>query len=119
MKRLKLWLRRRLFTYATDIEPSPAWTEADSARLRNFMRSETGLKLGIHLRSLTVRGALGAIHAQSERLAWQCGQAAGTQQAVQAIDQLAQWSPEPEEPAPGVPTDDLSWLHGLKSTDGI
>lgn len=110
MHRLRQWLKRRLFTIATDYVPVPEWEQADAVRLRAFLASETGRKLGTQLRGLTVTGALSAIHAQSERMAWQCGHAAGVQQAVQVIDQLAQWQAAPEEPKPDVPTDDLSFL---------
>lgn len=119
MLRLRHWLRLRLLAFATDYTPPVEWTKADSERLRAFMKGETGLKLAAQLRGLTFRGTLGAVHSVPEKLPWQCGHAAGMQNAVQILDQLANWNAEPDQQAAaGTPTDDLTWLHGRDATNG-
>ena len=92
-------------------EEVPEWTTVDAGHLKAFMRSETGLKLGVMLRQLTVREALSAIHAEPEKLPWMNGKAAGVMQMVQMLDRMALVQDREAAVDPKGPTDDLSWLH--------
>ena len=105
------WFRRPgLRPVVLVTEEVPEWTQADVSQLRAFMRSGTGLKLGVMLRQLTVREALSAIHAEPEKLPWTAGKAAGVTQVVQMLDRMALSQERVETVDPKVPTDDLSWL---------
>ena len=110
------WFRRPgLRPVVLVTEEVPDWTQVDAGHLKSFMRSGTGLKLGVMLRQLTVREALSAIHAEPEKLPWTAGKAAGVTQVVQMLDGLALSRERVETVDPKVPTDDLSWL---KDDDG-
>lgn len=92
----------------------PRWTGGDAGDLRSFLASPAGLKLGVLLRDRLTRAAANAVNtpADSTRLAWQCGHAAGMHTAVATLDLYA--SP-PEEVSPATsdnrPSDALDWLH--------
>ena len=97
-----------------DLQPPPDWTAEDAERLRVFLAGETGLKFVAVVRRLTTTTALAAMHADQSKLRWQCGFAAGVQGTAENIDQLARWQEQAAEPAKGVPTDDLEWMHERK-----
>lgn len=106
---IRLFRRSRPVVLIT--EETPEWTVVDAGRLKAFMRSETGAKLGVMLRQLTVREALSAIHAEPEKLPWRNGKAAGVVQVVQMLDQMTLVQDREAAVDPRVPTDDLSWLN--------
>jgi hypothetical protein len=96
------------------------WTAADATRLREFLGSDTGLKLGRALRQVVGQSALSAVHVgpsqSSLDLPWRCGRAAGMAETSAYLDTLAAWRVDGLEEAlrnnqDDRPNLDLSWLN--------
>lgn len=96
----------------------PRWEPEDARNLRVFLASDTGVKLGVSLRHLIVSGAIAAIHADGDRLAWKAGHAAGFKTATETLDQLASWTDEKPATKDDRPDDNLTWLHGRENDNG-
>lgn len=95
----------------------PAWEKENAAALREFLASETGLKLGTMLRHLIVTQSMAAMGAESSRLFWQCGHASGVRWAAELLDQLGQWESEITPGKDDRPSENLNWLHGKGRDD--
>jgi hypothetical protein len=103
------------------------WTASDAAELRQFLNSVAGRSLGAAMRQWVAATAARAMRAEPGRLPWECGRAAGIQDAAAQLDFLAGWSADPDarasvpiDPddatssagdATRRPDDDLAWLY--------
>lgn len=92
------------------------WTEDDATRLREFLRTDTGLRVGLMMRDLITRSAMSAMDSRGEKLPWEAGRVCGLRDAAATLDALASESKAPkQDPNDDRPTLDLHWLHGNDS----
>ena len=89
------------------------WDESDATRLREFLRTDTGTKVGLMMRDLITRGAISAMDSVGEKLPKEAGRVAGLRDLAAFLDALQREAPKPQvDPTDDRPDVNLHWLHG-------
>lgn len=108
-----LWRALCLWRDARMVTSRVGWTDDDATRLREFLKSDTGRRVGLMMRDLITRTALSAMDSRGEKLPWEAGRTCGLRDLAAILDALQSETKKPQvDPKDDRPTLDLHWLHG-------
>jgi hypothetical protein len=95
------------------VTKAAGWTEDDATRLREFLRSDTGRRVGLMMRDLITRSAISAMDSRGEKLPQEAGRVVGLRDFAAWLDALASETRRaPVDPTDDRPNANLHWLHG-------
>lgn len=107
LRAFRAWRTARMVTKAA------GWTDDDAARLREFLKSDTGRRVGLMMRDLITRSAISAMDSRGEKLPQDAGRVAGLRDAAAWLDALASETKQARvDPSDDRPDLNLHWLHG-------